>query len=38
LLGKGSLPSQPFIVKAREVSRLAEQKIKAVGGAVVLVA
>ncbi|KAI9145967.1 ribosomal protein L18e/L15P [Paraphysoderma sedebokerense] len=38
VLGKGRLPSQPFIVKARLVSRKAEQKIKAVGGAVVLTA
>jgi len=36
VLGKGMLPSQPVIVRARYVSRKAEQKIKAAGGAVVL--
>ena len=38
VLAKGRLPEQPVIVKARYVSRAAEQKIKAVGGAVQLVA
>ncbi|KAF9362937.1 60S ribosomal protein L27A [Mortierella sp. NVP85] len=38
VLAKGRLPQQPVIVKARFVSRAAEQKIKAVGGAVQLVA
>ncbi|KAK9317419.1 ribosomal protein L18e/L15P [Lipomyces starkeyi] len=38
VLGKGRLPSTPVIVKARYVSKLAEEKIKAVGGAVELVA
>ncbi|KAK9479263.1 ribosomal protein L18e/L15P [Lipomyces japonicus] len=38
VLGKGRLPSTPIIVKARYVSKLAEEKIKAVGGAVELVA
>ncbi|KAF9425839.1 60S ribosomal protein L28 [Podila epigama] len=38
VLAKGRLPAQPVIVKARYVSRAAEQKIKAVGGAVQLVA
>ena len=38
VLGKGVLPKQPVIVKAKFFSKLAEQKIKAVGGACVLVA
>ena len=33
-----SLPEQPIVVKAKFVSKLAESKIKAVGGAVQLVA
>jgi len=38
VLGKGHLPNQPVIVKAKFFSRSAEEKIKAVGGACVLVA
>lgn len=38
VLGKGQLPAQPVVVKAKFVSKLAEKKIKEVGGAVVLVA
>lgn len=38
VLGKGVLPSQPVIVKAKYFSRSAEEKIKSVGGACVLVA
>ena len=38
VLGKGVLPKQPVIVKARFFSRKAETKIKAVGGTCVLVA
>ncbi|XP_065070902.1 LOW QUALITY PROTEIN: large ribosomal subunit protein uL15-like [Rhopilema esculentum] len=38
VLGKGVLPKQPVIVKAKFFSRRAEEKIKAVGGACVLVA
>ena len=38
VLGKGELPNQPVVVKARFVSKLAEKKIKDVGGAVVLTA
>merc|ERR1712183_618773 len=38
VLGKGALPKQPVIVKARFLSRKAEEKIKAVGGACVLTA
>ncbi|XP_002125351.3 large ribosomal subunit protein uL15 [Ciona intestinalis] len=38
VLGKGLLPKQPVIVKARFFSRRAEEKIKAVGGTCVLVA
>eukprot|EP00297_Palpitomonas_bilix_P025060 CAMPEP_0113889494 /NCGR_PEP_ID=MMETSP0780_2-20120614/13532_1 /TAXON_ID=652834 /ORGANISM="Palpitomonas bilix" /LENGTH=76 /DNA_ID=CAMNT_0000878607 /DNA_START=421 /DNA_END=651 /DNA_ORIENTATION=- /assembly_acc=CAM_ASM_000599 len=38
LLGKGSLPQIPVIVKARFFSRQAEEKIKAAGGACVLTA
>ena len=33
LLGKGQLPSQPAVVKCRYISKLAEKKIKDVGGA-----
>ena len=38
VLGKGKLPKQPVIVKAEFFSRRAEEKIKGVGGACVLVA
>jgi large subunit ribosomal protein L27Ae len=38
LLGKGLLPKQPVVVRAKYVSRVAEEKIKAVGGAVLLTA
>ncbi|KAJ3160551.1 Protein fantom [Geranomyces variabilis] len=38
VLGKGRLPNTPFIVKARFVSRKAEEKIVAAGGKVELVA
>ncbi|KAM3720486.1 60S ribosomal protein L27a [Dirofilaria immitis] len=38
VLGKGLLPKQPVIVKAKYFSHSAEKKIKAVGGACVLVA
>ena len=38
VLGKGDLPKQPLIVKAKEFSKLAEKKIKAVGGACMLTA
>ncbi|GBP07083.1 60S ribosomal protein L27a [Eumeta japonica] len=36
LLGKGKLPNQPVIVKAKFFSKLAEKKIKAAGGVCVL--
>ncbi|GMG41162.1 unnamed protein product [Ambrosiozyma monospora] len=38
VLGKGRLPQVPVIVKARYVSKLAEEKIRAAGGVVELVA
>ncbi|CAO2623538.1 60S ribosomal protein L27a [Lemmus lemmus] len=38
VLGKGKLPKQLVIVKAKFFSRRAEEKIKGVGGACVLVA
>lgn len=38
VLGAGKLPEVPVIVKARYVSKLAEEKIRAVGGVVELVA
>jgi len=38
VLGKGVLPKQPVIVKAKFFSRQAEEKIKKVGGCCVLVA
>merc|ERR1712012_729342 len=37
VLGKGHLPKQPVIVKAKFFSRIAESKIKKAGGACVLV-
>ena len=38
VLGKGTLPPQPLVVKAKFFSKLAEKKIKDVGGACVLIA
>jgi large subunit ribosomal protein L27Ae len=38
VLGKGVLPRQPIIVKAKFFSKTAEKKIKACGGACVLTA
>ena len=38
LLLQGQLPQQPLVVRAKFVSKLAERKIKEVGGAVQLVA
>ena len=38
VLGRGELPKQPVVVKAKFFSRLAEQKIKAAGGACLLTA
>jgi ribosomal protein L15 len=38
VLGRGRLPEIPLVVKARFVSKQAEEKIKAAGGAVVLTA
>ncbi|GLJ30624.1 hypothetical protein SUGI_0606390 [Cryptomeria japonica] len=38
VLGKGELPSQPLVVKAKLISKLAEKKIKEAGGAVLLTA
>jgi len=38
VLGKGALPKQPVIVKAKFFSRAAEEKIRAVGGACILTA
>ena len=38
VLGKGAMPKQPVIVKARFFTRLAERKIKAAGGVCVLTA
>ena len=38
VLGKGRLPNQPVIVKARFFSRHAERKIKDAGGACILTA
>lgn len=37
VLGKGMLPKQPLIVKARFFSKRAEEKIKAAGGCCVLI-
>ena len=38
VLGKGVLPKQPFLVKAKFFSKLAEKKIIEAGGACELVA
>ncbi len=38
VLGKGVLPKVPLVVKAKFFSRIAEKRIKSVGGACVLVA
>eukprot|EP01115_Flamella_aegyptia_P000693 TRINITY_DN10_c0_g1_i1.p1 TRINITY_DN10_c0_g1~~TRINITY_DN10_c0_g1_i1.p1 ORF type:complete len:148 (-),score=52.70 TRINITY_DN10_c0_g1_i1:33-476(-) len=38
VLGKGQLPTQPVVVKARFFSKQAEKKIKAAGGACILTA
>lgn len=38
VLGKGELPAQPLVVRAKFFSKLAERKIQEVGGAVQLVA
>ncbi len=38
VLGKGRLPNQPLIVKAKWFSKTAERRIKAIGGACVLTA
>jgi len=38
VLGKGFLPVQPVVVKAKFFSKIAERKIKAVGGACLLTA
>jgi large subunit ribosomal protein L27Ae len=38
VLGKGFLPTQPVVIKAKFFSKIAERKIKAVGGACLLTA
>ena len=38
VLGKGILPKVPVVIKAKYFSRIAEEKIKAAGGACVLIA
>lgn len=38
VLGKGDLPKQPVIVKAKFFSKLAEHKIRSVGGVCILTA
>ena len=38
VLGSGKIPEQPLIVKAKFFSKLAERKLKEVGGAAVLTA
>jgi large subunit ribosomal protein L27Ae len=38
VLGKGFLPSQPVVIKAKFFSKIAEKKINAIGGACVLTA
>ena len=38
VLGKGFLPTQPVVIKAKFFSKIAEKKIRAIGGACVLTA
>jgi len=38
VLGRGRLPAQPVVIKAKQFSKTAERRIKAIGGACVLVA
>jgi large subunit ribosomal protein L27Ae len=38
LLGKGQLPDKPVVVRAKFVSKRAEEKVRAVGGSVELIA
>jgi large subunit ribosomal protein L27Ae len=38
VLGKGRLPNQPVVVKAKFFSKTAERRIRAIGGACVLTA
>ena len=38
VLGKGQLPKVPIVIKAKFFSRIAEKRVKAVGGACVLIA
>lgn len=38
VLGKGQLPDQPVVIKAKFFSKLAEKKIKEAGGACILTA
>jgi len=38
VLGKGRLPNQPVIIKAKWFSKTAERRIKAIGGACILTA
>jgi large subunit ribosomal protein L27Ae len=38
VLGKGFLPTQPVVIKAKFFSKIAERKIRAVGGACLLTA
>jgi large subunit ribosomal protein L27Ae len=36
VLGKGNLPKQPFVIKTKSISKIAETKIKEAGGAVII--
>jgi large subunit ribosomal protein L27Ae len=38
VLGKGRLPNQPVVIKAKYFSKSAERRILAIGGAAVLTA
>lgn len=38
VLGKGRLPNQPVVIKAKFFSKTAERRIKAIGGACILTA
>lgn len=38
VLGKGRLPNQPVVVRAKFFSKTAERRIKAIGGACILTA
>merc|ERR1712014_248225 len=36
VLGKGNLPKQPFVIKTKYISKIAEAKIKEAGGVIII--